>query len=227
MSMTFTSPFEHRALVEPVEFRSKGSTLSASGVAMRYGTKSKPIQGKFREVFTPGAFAKTIQEQTVDSHNEHGGPYLASTSNRSLRLTDTRTELSYEIDLPDTTAGRDAATLLERGDIRGSSIGFVALPSAVKWSVDDDGMALRSVGEARLGLVDLVIRPAYPASTAELAMRSLADEFHMDVRALADLDVSALSSLISSPQDEDESQRNDEQGRETPTFARERFSWAY
>lgn len=219
--------FEQRALVEPIEFRSSGTTLTASGVAMRYGTKSKPIQGKFREVFQPGSFTKTLKEQDVRSHLEHGGPYLARTANGSLRLHDSRSELAYELDLPDTTAGRDAAQLLERQDVRGSSIGFAAVVPTVKWSVDEDGMALRTVGEARLGLVDLTVAPAYPASTAELAMRSLADELHMDVRSLLDLDVTALSTLISSPTEDDESQRSDDEGRETPTFARERFSWAY
>ncbi len=132
--------FEHRSLVEPVEFRSDGGKLVASGVAMRYGAVSKPIGGQFREVFKPGAFAKTIREQDVRSHNEHGGPYLARSGAGSLRLLDSRSELAYEIDLPDTTAGRDAAALLERGDIKGSSIGFRALPSAIKWSVGEDGM---------------------------------------------------------------------------------------
>src|SRR6059058_3561605 len=110
---------EHRSLLEPPEFRSQGTKLTASGVAMRYGAKSKPIRGQFREQFTPGAFARTIGQQDVRSHHEHFGPYLARTSNGTLRLTDTRSELSYEIDLPDTTAGRDAAALLERRDVRG------------------------------------------------------------------------------------------------------------
>jgi hypothetical protein len=77
------------------------------------------------------------------------GPVPRPPGNGSLRLTDDRSELAYEIDLPDTTAGRDAAHLLERGDIKGSSIGFRAMPKAVAWSVDEDGMALRSVSARR------------------------------------------------------------------------------
>lgn len=219
--------FETRAFVEPVEFRAEGTKLTASGVAMRYGAKSRPIQGKFREQFLPGAFTKTIQEQDVRSHNEHGGPYLGRSANGSLRLIDSRSELAYELDLPDTTAGRDAAALLERGDIRGSSIGFAAITPAVRWTVDDDGMALRTVGEARLALIDLTVAPAYPDATAELAMRSLANDLHMEVRALLDLEVSALATLISSPLADDDALRSDDEGRENPTFARERFSWAF
>jgi HK97 family phage prohead protease len=175
---------ECRSLVEPVEFRSDGTKLIAAGVAMRYGAKSKPIRGQFREQFKPGSLARTIKAQDVRAHNEHDGPYLARVGSGSLRLIDSRTELAYEIDLPDTTAGRDAAALLERGDIKGSSIGFRAIPTQVKWTVGDDGMALRTVGEAALFRVDLTTSPAYDDSTAEIALRSLADERGMELRSV-------------------------------------------
>jgi HK97 family phage prohead protease len=195
---------------------------------MRYGAKSKPIRGQFRETFTAGAFTKTIQEQDVQSHNEHSGPYLARTGNNTLRLTDSRSELAYEIDLPDTTAGRDAAHLLERGDIKGSSIGFRALPKSEAWSVDGDGMALRSVSQARLGRVDLTILPYYDESTAELALRSLADEKGLELRSVLEAaERGELPTLIASPEGEDEEeQRSDDDGRET-TVDRPRIAWLY
>lgn len=175
---------ECRATAEPVEFRANGTKLIAAGVAMRYGARSKPINGQFREQFKPGSMARTIKQQDVRSHNEHDGPYLARIGSGSLRLVDSRSELAYEIDLPDTTAGRDAAALLERGDIKGSSIGFRAIPTQVKWTVDDDGMALRTVGEASLLRVDLTTNPYYDDSTAELALRSLADERGIELRSV-------------------------------------------
>jgi HK97 family phage prohead protease len=175
---------ECRSLAEPVEFRSNGTTLIAAGVAMRYGAKSKPIKGQFREQFKAGALARTIKQQDVRAHNEHDGPYLARVGSGSLRLMDSRSELAYEIDLPDTTAGRDAAALLERGDIKGSSIGFRAIPSQVKWTVDDDGMALRTVTEAALFRVDLTTSPYYDDSTAEIALRSLAAEKGIELRSV-------------------------------------------
>lgn len=218
---------ECRSLVEPVEFRSNGTQLTAAGVAMRYGTKSKPIRGQFREVFHPGAFARTINQQDVIAHNEHHGPYLGRTGAGSLRLVDDRSQLAYEIDLPDTTAGRDAAALLERGDIKGSSIGFRAIPKTVKWGVDDDGVALRSVGEAGLIYVDLTVAPYYDSSTAELALRSLADERGMELRSLMEAaDRGELPTLIASPiEGEDEEQRSSEDdARENPTVVREHIA---
>lgn len=217
---------ETRGFVEPIEFRSQGTKITASGVAMRYNAKSRVINGQFREQFLPGSFTKTIKEQDVRAHHEHGGPYLGRTTNGTLRLSDSRTELAYELDLPDTSAGRDAAALLERGDLRGSSIGFIPIIPKMKWSVDDDGLALRTVGEARLGRVDIVTEPAYLSSTVELAMRSLADDLHMEVRSLVDLDGRALSTLIASPPEgETPVEERGDDGRETPTVHRRPAAW--
>lgn len=203
------SHYEHRSFIEPVEFRGaeNGRTIRAVGVAMRYGARSKPIDGKFIEQFQPATFAKTLSDGAeVRSHNEHHGPYLGATSNGSLTLTDSRSELAYELSLPDTTAGRDAAVLLERRDIKGSSIGFRAMPGGDAWSVDtDSGMALRSVSNAHLGVIDLTIAPYYDDSTAAMALRSLAADKGMEVRSLLEAaDRGELPTLIASPPGDDE-----------------------
>lgn len=193
---------ETRAFVEPVEFRgAEGNRIVASGVAMRYGAKSKPIGGQFREQFMAGTFARSLGRQDVRSHNEHSGPYLARTSNESLRITDDRSEMAYELDLPDTSAGRDAAALLERRDIKGSSIGFRAIPKGVAWARDDDGMALRTVSEASLHFIDLTTEPAYDDSTAELALRSFAQETGIELRSVQEAAATGhLADLIDPPE---------------------------
>lgn len=180
------SDLEHRALLDRPEFRSQGGKLVAAGVAMRYGARSKPIAGQFREVFLPGAFTESVRQHEVYSHNEHHGPYLARTGAGTLRLTDSRSELAYELDIPDTSAGRDTAALLERGDIKGSSIGFKAAPKGDSWTVDTDGFTLRTVKTAVLARVDLTIAPCYDESTAEMAYRSLAEQTGMAMRSLLD-----------------------------------------
>lgn len=221
-----TIDLECRSLVEPVEFRSAGDNrIVAAGIAMRYGAKSKPINGQFREQFSPRSFAKTIKEQDVRAHNEHDGPYLARTGAGSMRLIDDRSALAYEIDLPDTTAGRDAAALLERGDIKGSSIGFRAMPNGVKWGVDDDGMALRSVTEARLFRVDLTTAPYYDDSTAEIALRSFAEQHGLELRSVEEaLNGGSFATLLAPPGDTQPDDASDD-GREPPTVVRERIAW--
>lgn len=211
--------FETRSFVEPVEFRSEGTRIVASGVAMRYGAKSKPIphaaRGVFREQFKDGAFTKTLQESDVRCHDEHDGPYLARTANGTLRLVDGRSELGYEIDLPDTTAGRDAAVKLERKDVQGSSIGFRSIKAAETWSRDDDGMALRTVGEARLFRVDLTISPAYDDSTAEMALRSFAEANDLELRSVLDAVDAGVPLLNLLDEQEQRSDEEENGGRES------------
>jgi len=232
---------ERRSFVDPVEFRGKAGALVASGVAMRYGAVSKPIRGQFREVFESGAFAKTIQESDVRAHLEHGGPYLGRTGAGSLALTDDRSSLAFELRLPDTTAGRDAAALLETRDVAGSSIGFTPVPARLRWSRSDDGMALRSVGEARLFVVDLTTSPAYDDSTADLAFRSLAVSSGMDYQAIVEAaERGALADMIDPPEpvaanvaaaepveDEPTTDTDGADGRVTPTVTRPRIQWLY
>lgn len=220
-----TIDLECRSLVEPPEFRSVGDNrIVAAGVAMRYGAKSKPINGQFREQFSPGAFAKTIQEQDIRSANEHGGPYLARTGAGSLRLTDDRSVLAYEIDLPDTTAGRDAAALLERGDIKGSSIGFRAMPQGADWGLDTDGMALRTVTEARLFRVDLTTAPYYDDSTAEIALRSFAEQHGLELRSVQDALIGGSFATLLAPTGDPQASDGTDDGREPPTVIRQRIT---
>lgn len=212
---------ELRSLAEPPEIRSAGDgKLIASGVAIRYGARSKPILGRFVEEIRSGAATKTMGEQDILALHEHSPmAMLGRTSNGTLRLADSPTELRYEVDLPDTSAGRDVAALLERGDIRGSSFGFRAIPRSVKWSVEG-GMALRSVGELSLHHVSTTCVPYYVESTAEVAYRSLAEDCHVDLRAVMEAaERGELPALIEHP----EGQQEEERGRASTLHRRPVF----
>ncbi len=49
---------------------------------------------------------------------------LGRTRSGSLRLTEDARGLAFDLDLPDTQAGRDVLALAERGDVGGMSFGF-------------------------------------------------------------------------------------------------------
>lgn len=74
--------------------------------------------------------------------------------------------LEYSASLDDTTRGKDAAILLSRKRIRGSSIGFVA--EKVDWARDGE-KDIRLVKQAKLAEISLVYTPAY--KNAEAALR--------------------------------------------------------
>lgn len=175
---------EQRTLVEPVEFRSVGGRLVAAGVAIRYGAISKDLGG-FKERIMPGAATKTLKERDVTMLHEHDRRMLLGrTSAGTLRITNTREEMAYEVDIPDTSYGRDLAVSLERRDVTGSSFGFLAIGADTKWSVEADGTTLRSVGALKLDHLSTTCAPAYDAHTAELAMRSLAATTGHEVESL-------------------------------------------
>lgn len=216
--------FETRSVAEAPEIRSEGGKLTVAGVAIRYGAKSKPIQGRFREEIRSGASTKTLQERDIMAWHEHTpAGMLGRTSSGTLRMFDGPDELRYEVDLPDTSAGRDVATLMERGDIRGSSFGFRALPKSVQWTTLPDGMALRSVGEIMLHHVATTCDPAYTEATADVALRSLAAERDLDLRSVLDAaERGELGALLIPTEDRS---TDDEEGRDDPTLYRRLSIW--
>lgn len=218
--------YEVRSIPEPVELRSEGDRLVASGIAIRYGVRSKPIRGKFVEEIRSGAATKTLQEQDIMALHEHKREMmLGRTSSGTLRLTDSPTELRYEVDLPRMGAGPYVAELIERRDVKGSSFGFAAIPASVKWSVTETGMALRSVGEIYLDHIATTCAPAYGDAPVEMALRSIADQFGRTLdEVMAAADRGDLASVISPPEG-DEDQRSDDDGREAPTVHRRPAHW--
>lgn len=180
------SDFEFRPYSETVEVRSaEGGKLVLTGTAIRYGARSKDLGG-FRERVMPGAATEVIQKSDVMAFEEHRSErYLGRLGNGTLRLIDSKESLRYEVDLLDDTVGREVARKAERGDYAGSSFGFRAMTEA--WSKDDDGMPLRSLTAFRsLRDVGPTVAPAYEPTTAETALRHLADERGLELRSVLD-----------------------------------------
>lgn len=173
---------ERRTLTEPVEFRSEGDHIVAYGYAAVFGKRSQNLGG-FVETVDPRAFNKTVKEADVvalRNHDPHA--LLGRVSAGTLRLEVREQGLWYEVDLPDTTEGRDTAVLLERRDIIGSSFGFRTIED--DWSLTEDGFPLRTLKQVALRDVGPVTFPAY--SDTEAALRSLAESRSLDLDDLVE-----------------------------------------
>ena len=91
---------------------------------------------RVREKVARGSFSFALGEVTegvreIKAFMEHTpGRILGRTGNNTLQLRDTEDGLLADILLPDTTDGRDALALIERGDI-GMSMGFVESKNTV------------------------------------------------------------------------------------------------
>ena len=124
-----------------------------------------------RERIMPGAFDQAILHDECRGMYNHStllGNRVPQRVNNTLELRCDDRGLWYEVELAETTAGRDTKISLERGDITGSS--FVFEPRA------EGGIVARQEGEyivrelrsLRLLDVSAVDYPAYKSATAEL-----------------------------------------------------------
>lgn len=166
-----------------VEIRADNGGMTFAGYAAVFNSWSEDLGG-FRERIQPGAFARTLQrERNIRMFLNHNTDVvLASTRARTLRLAEDEKGLRVEADLPETTAGRDLAFLLSRGDVDSMSFGFAVPKNGQEWS--SDGVE-RTLTEVRLYEVSPVTGwPAYPATSA--TVRELADLIDETPDELAD-----------------------------------------
>lgn len=140
-----------------IELRA-GSGRKLTGYAATFGT---PAQiGGFTETILPGAFRASLAagKDVLALVDHNPGALLARTSSGTLRLSEDARGLAFEIDLPDTTLGRDILALAERGDLGGMSFGFKVTEE--RWPARDR-RELRAVE-----LVEVSVVQAFPAYTA-------------------------------------------------------------
>lgn len=143
-----------------LEIRAKGRRLE--GYAATFGTPAS-IGGRFTETIAPGAFSGSIRSKgdilALVDHDP--GRVLARTRSGTLRLSEDARGLAFDLDVPDTQAGRDVLALAERNDLGGMSFGFTALDERR----DGDLRELRAV---ELHEVSIVLAwPAYDGTVVQ------------------------------------------------------------
>jgi hypothetical protein len=156
-----------------------------TGYAAVFNSDSEPLP--FIERIMPGAFKRSLKARNEVKlfKNHNMDEVLASTRSKTLKLTEDSTGLLAEATLPNTTAGRDLAVLMKRGDVHAMSFGFSVPAKGDRWS--DDGMT-RELHQIRLHEVSIVTGfPAYEATTASVrSLDILASRTNVDADALAD-----------------------------------------
>jgi HK97 family phage prohead protease len=205
---------ETRRWSQPVELRESEHGQTLVGYGAVFGKLSQNLGG-FVEVIQPRTFAQTITQRDILALVSHDvDRLLGRTSSGTLRLSEDEIGLRYELDLPDTTEGRDLAALVARGDIKGSSVGWFTASVQDSWGRTEQGYAMRTIREVSLRDVGPTPMPAYldTEEVGALALRSLADARQLDPE-----DVSAaaredrLAELI------EPTAADDNEGRATPT----------
>jgi HK97 family phage prohead protease len=158
---------ERRALATPPELRAGDKGKKIAGYAAVFNQETD-IGGSFREIIAPGAFKGSLDGDIRALVDHDTGRVIGRSKAGTLRLNEDNHGLAVEVDLPDTTDGRDLAVSLERGDISGMSFGFRVTHD--EWDETGD-IPTRTIRAVELFEVSAVAFPAYDGT--ELALRSL------------------------------------------------------
>jgi len=133
-----------------------------SGYAAVFDKWSEDL-GWFREKIAPGAFADALKKSdTVALFNHDSNLVLGRTSNGTLRLKEDEVGLHMEVDLPDTQAANDLYKLVERGDIKQQSFGFIVEENEWRYGKNGELDERTITRVSDLFDVSPVTYPAYP-----------------------------------------------------------------
>jgi HK97 family phage prohead protease len=170
---------ERRALKSPIELRADDASATISGYAAVFNQET--IIGSsmwgFREQIDSGAFDDAVKTDDVRAlFNHDPNILLGRTESGTLRLKTDKKGLRYEVDLPDTAQAKDVRTLIQRGDVSGSSFGFIVEED--DWDereVKKGKLPLRTILKASLFDVSPVTFPAYEATSVSARSKSKAE----------------------------------------------------
>lgn len=178
---------ETREFTTKIELRAEGDGNTFTGYAALFNSPSEPLP--FTEIIAPGAFKRSLRSRNnvFLLWNHDTSSVLASTRAGTLSLVEDERGLKVTAALPDTTLGRDAKVLIQRGDVASMSFGFSVPQGGDSWSQDGSTRTLKSV---RLHETSIVPFPAYAETTGTVSVRALdkvAQRAEVDADALQDV----------------------------------------
>lgn len=172
----------------PVEARAGVEGQKGPGTIRGYGAVFNEEadlfgDGTFLEVIRAGAFEESLSDPELNAYgkiqHEGGLSVVGRTRNGTMRVEEDEVGLLYEIDLPDTQAGRDIFTLVERQDIDGSSFAFQLRgdpEEAQRIARPSPGILLRELLNLTLHDTGPVANPAYARTTVEARSAEVLEE---------------------------------------------------
>lgn len=156
-----------------IELRADEDKKTLAGYAAKFESLSVPLFG-FREKIRKGAFADAIKKNNIRALWNHNPDFvLGSTKNGTLQLQEDSKGLRFDLELPDTQAGRDAAVSVSRRDVDGMSFSFEAKKQ--EWDEKDEKNVIRTLIEVDVKEISPTAFPAYPAT--KVVARSVKDDY--------------------------------------------------
>lgn len=142
-----------------VEVRAKGRRLE--GHAALFGVEARI--GRFSETIRAGAFTGSLGRDVLALVDHDPKRVLGRTRSGTLRLAEDTRGLAFDLDVPDTSDGRDILALAERSDLGGMSFGFTVAPGGDAWT--GERRELRAVTLHEISVV--LAWPAYQGTVVQ------------------------------------------------------------
>jgi len=139
----------------------------ASGYAARFNTRADI--GSFTEEIRPGAF--DLESDVLCLLDHDTSKVLGRTKSGTLTLRTDDQGLYFELELPDTAAGRDVQELAKRGDLGGMSFGFKVPKGGESW--EGNTRVLNKVDLREISIISAW--PAYPETSVNVRSRKPAN----------------------------------------------------
>lgn len=163
-----TNDIERRSYVfDNTEVRLADEGRTVEGYAAVFNQPT--MIGKVEEVVAPGAFEGRLDDDIVALFNHDWNMPLARSKNGegSLQVRVDEHGLYYRFELGNQTYAQDLAESIKRGDVRGSSFGFVVRED--DYEKKSDGSYRRTIKKlARIADVSPVVNPAYPQTSVKM-----------------------------------------------------------
>lgn len=148
-----------------------GSDLVLVGYAVIWNAETQRWPGSF-EVFRRGCFIESLGSYDTVAYWVHEKPApLARMSAGTLLVEEDETGLKVEIRMANTAVNQDRYASIQRGDVKGMSIGFIPQPDGQRWSLRPNGDEVRELTRATLTDVGPHPDPQYPETMIEARAR--------------------------------------------------------
>lgn len=161
---------EQRTLAE---CRAEADGRRITGYAIRFGVKSLDLGG-FQEIIAPEAVDRSLKAGAdIRAFVDHDrAKIIGRTRAGTLALRKDHKGLRVDIEADhEISYAKDILRAVARGDVTGMSFGFRTI--ADTWDYADD-IPIRTVTDMDIHEVSIVTMPAYPQTSVDVALRSLA-----------------------------------------------------
>lgn len=134
----------------------EGKPLTLTGYALRWNDVSDD-RGGYRVRLLPNSAKFADPVHALYSHDL--SQVLGTTENGSLRLKSDEQGVKVEIDLPDTTTGRDVSTLVSKGYLRGMSFAMAQRPDGQVTT--ENGVRILNAAQYTVDEVTITASPSF------------------------------------------------------------------